>query len=143
MTVLFSYKLKVAQIRLRRRHMYPLGKLSKKDNNNSWSYDAIVCSDLKGANVVDRVGGSLTSLSTLKNGLFKSNKRYFVSKLYSAKKKSFCISFFIIVLIFFLSRSSFWKFGGLHQQNGSWLERFQTSAHFRQLSMRLLQNVLP
>lgn len=57
MTVLLSYKLKVAQIRLRRRHMYPLRKTPTKDNNNSWSSDCIVCSDLKGArlNAVDRV----------------------------------------------------------------------------------------
>lgn len=69
MTVLLSYKLKVAQIRLRRRHMYPLRKTPTKDNNNSWSSDCIVFSDLKGArlNAVDRVG-SLTSFSTLKKG---------------------------------------------------------------------------
>lgn len=37
--------------------MYPLRKRPTKDNNNSWSSDCIVCSDLKGArlNAVDRV----------------------------------------------------------------------------------------
>ena len=69
MTVLLSYKLKVAQMRLRRRHMYTLRKTPTKDNDNSWSSDCIVFSDLKGTrlNAVDRVG-SLTSFSTLKKG---------------------------------------------------------------------------